>query len=316
MTEVNPEALVVLRASSVSSMVVSAPRFLRLAAGAALQEIFTAPPGTLKAIKEDGDAGLFGAGSVAWKVHAHPSAIVGGISSLIVQTLHPLAMAGVAEHSDYRSDPLGRLRRTVAFVAATTFGRAAQAEEAIAAVRRVHEHVKGVAPDGRPYDANDPDLLAWVHHVEVESLLLAYQRVGPGLSAGEADDYVREMARLGELMGARSPVTTARDLREWVLHHPEARATPEARSAVRFLARLPLPLAARPAYAVLFSAAASLVPWGWRMQLGLLVPGPVSGRLACEPAARALCAAMGWALGPSPALTGAAARVRRSRQPL
>ena len=154
------------------------------------------------------------------------------------------------------------------------------------------------------------------HHVEVESLLLAYQRVGPGLSAGEADDYVREMARLGELMGARSPVTSARELRDWVLHHPEARATPEARSAVRFLARLPLPLAARPAYAVLFCAAASLVPWGWRMQLGLLVPGPVSGRLACEPAARTLCAAMGWALGPSPALTGAAARARRSRQPL
>jgi uncharacterized protein (DUF2236 family) len=256
-----------------------------------------------------GDAGLFGPGSVAWKIHAHPSALVGGIRSLIVQTLHPLAMAAVAQHSDYRSDPLGRLQRTSAFVATTTFGTTAQAEEAVAAVRRVHEHVRGVAPDGRPYYANDPELLAWVHHVEVESFLLAYRRVGPGLSDADAERYVAEMARLGDLMGARPLFREVGPLREWVVHHPEAGATPEARRAVRFLTGLPLPLAARPAYAVLLGAAISLVPWRWRWPLGLLLPGPVTGRLLSEPVARALTSAMGWVLGPSPALANAGSRL-------
>jgi uncharacterized protein (DUF2236 family) len=282
----------------------------RRAAGGALREVFSAPPETLKALASAGDAGLFGPGSVAWKVHAHPAALVGGIRSLIVQTLHPLAMAGVADHSDYRSDPLGRLQRTSAFVAVTTYGSTAQAEEAVAAVRRVHEHVRGVAPDGRPYYANDPQLLAWVHHVEVESFLLAYRRVGPGLSDAEADRYVEEMARLGDLMGARPVLTKAGALHEWLRHHPLVRATPEARAAVRFLIGLPLPLAARPAYTVFLGAAIGLVPWRWRLPLGLWLPGPVAGRLVSEPAARALVTAMGWVLGPSPALASAGDRVR------
>jgi uncharacterized protein (DUF2236 family) len=289
-------------------MGITASSFARVIAGTALREVFSAPPGTLAAIAKPGDAGLFGPGSVAWEVHAHPSAVVGGIRSLIVQTLHPLVMAGVAEHSDYRSDPLGRLQRTAAFVATTTYGSTAQAERAVAEVRRLHGHVRGVAPDGRPYSANDPELLAWVHHVEVESFLLAYQRLGPGLSPADADRYVREMARLGELIGVRSPLMEARALSEWLLHHPEVRGSPEARAAVRFLVSLPLPLAARPAYAVLLSAAISLVPLPWRMQLGLLLPGPISGRLACEPAARGLLRAMRWAVGPSPALVNASAR--------
>lgn len=291
-------------------MSTAAPPLLRLAAGSALHQVFSAPPETLRAIGNGGDAGLFGPDSVAWRVHAHPSALVGGIRSLLVQTLHPLAMAGVDQHSDYRSSPIARLQGTVSYVATTTFGSTAQAREAVAAVRRVHEHVRGVAPDGRPYSANDPDLLAWVHHVEVESFLLAYEHTGPGLRAGDADRYVAEMARLGELIGVRSPLANAAALHNWVLHHPDVEVTPEARSAVRFLARLPLPLAARPAYTVLLSAAIGLIPLRWRLELGLLLPGPVTGRLACVPAARALCAAMGWALGPSPALMAATARVR------
>jgi uncharacterized protein (DUF2236 family) len=219
-------------------------------------------------------------------------------------------MAAVAEHSDYRSDPLGRLQRTSAFVATTTYGSTAQAEEAVAAVRRAHEHVRGTAPDGRAYYANDPELLAWVHHVEVESFLLAYRRVGPGLSDAEAERYVVEMAQLGDVMGARPLFREVGPLREWLAHHPEVGATPEARRAVRFLARLPVPLAARPAYAVLLGAAISLVPWRWRLPLGLLVPGPAAGPLISVPAARALTSAMGWVLGPSPALANAGSRMR------
>ncbi len=290
-------------------MVVDLQRLVRQAAGSSLREVFSAPRRTLDAIAGPGDEGLFGPGSVAWRVHAHPAALVGGIRSLIVQAMHPLAMAGVADHSSYRTDPLGRLQRTAAFVATTTYGSTAQAKAAVASVRRTHERVRGVAPDGRPYDANDPALLAWVHHVEVESFLLAHQRIGPGLTEADADQYVKEMARLGELMGARPVLTRWTELHEWVLHHPDVRASEQARSAVRFLAALPVPLAARPAYAVFLGAAMSLVPLPWRLQLHVPLPGPISGRYVSEPAARALAAAMGWALGPSPALANARARV-------
>lgn len=285
---------------------------LRQAGGGALRDIFSAPASTLDALREPGDPGLFGPGSVAWRLHAHPSAVVGGLRSLIVQTLHPLTMAGVAQHSDYRSDPLGRLKRTSAFVASTTYGSVAQAEAAIAAVRKIHERVQGVAPDGRPYHANDPELLAWVHHVEVDSFLVGYQRVGPGLSERDADRYVSEMAQVGDLIGARPVLTRAKPLHEWVRHHPEVRATPDARAAVRFLASLPLPVVAWPAYLIFFGAAASLVPWPWRLQLGLLLPGPVDGRLVSEPAARALIRAMPWVFGPPPIRSNAGARVARA----
>src|SRR5688500_9257071 len=110
-----------------------------------------------------GDFGLFGPGSAVWKVHSDPSMLIGGVRALMLQTLHPLAMAGVAKHSNYREDPFGRLHRTGAFLGATTFGTTATAERAIAQVRAIHPHVKGVAPDGRPYSADDPHLLAWVH---------------------------------------------------------------------------------------------------------------------------------------------------------
>ncbi len=234
--------------------------------------------------------------------------LVGGIRALIVQTVHPRAMAGVAEHSLYRTDPLGRLRRTAAFIATTTFGTTAEADDAVTKVRAIHDHVRGVGPDGRPYSANEPQLLAWVHHVEVQSFLLAYQRIGPGLSPDDADRYVREMARLGELLGVHDPITSASTLHSWVRDHPDQRVTADARRAVRFLLTPPLPLSARAPYAVLFAAAVSLVPLRQRLALGLLLPGPVTGRVAAEPAASALLGALGWSLGPSPALRRAQAR--------
>jgi uncharacterized protein (DUF2236 family) len=243
------------------------------------------------------------------------SSLVGGFRSLLVQTLHPLAIAGVAEHSNFRADPLGRLQRTAGFVAITTYGTTAEAEAAIARVRRVHEHVQGVAPDGRPYSANDPDLLAWVHHVEVQSFLVAYQRIGPGLSAREADRYVAEMARLGGRLGVEEPLTTVADLHEWVDNHPERLVTPSAREAVRFMLAPPLPLPLRAPYTVLLAGAISLIPMRARTQLGLWWLGPVSGRLACQPAARAMAAAMAWALGPSVPLARAEARLALGTRP-
>jgi uncharacterized protein (DUF2236 family) len=282
---------------------------MRSAASATMRRVFSTPPDDAGGAGDGGDVGLFGPESVTWRVHSHLSMLVGGIRALIVQTLDPLAMAAVADHSLYRSDPLGRLRRTAAFIASTTFGTTAEAEAAVARVRAIHDGVYGVAPDGRPYAANDPELLAWVHHVEVQSFLLAYQRIGPGLRPPDADRYVAEMARLGVLLGVVDPVTDALALDRWVHEHPEQRATAEARRAVRFLIAPPLPASARAPYTVLLAAAVSLVPLRPRLALGLVLPGPVTGRLACEPAASALLAALGWSLGPSPALRRAQARV-------
>jgi uncharacterized protein (DUF2236 family) len=282
---------------------------VRRAASATMRSVFATPPSDTNLAGSDKDAGLFGPDSVTWRVHSNLSMLVGGIRALIVQTLDPLAMAGVADHSLYRSDPLGRLRRTAAFIASTTFGTTAEAEAAVARVRAIHDTVQGVAPDGRPYAANDPDLLAWVHHVEVQSFLVAYQRVGPGLTPPDADQYVAEMARLGARLGVIDPVTDAVALGQWVRDHPDQRATTAARRAVRFLVAPPLPMSARAPYTVLFAAAVSLVPLRQRLALGLVLPGPVTGRLACEPAASALLAAAGWSLGPSPALRRAQARL-------
>lgn len=282
---------------------------LRARAGGSIRRVLVDPgePSAVSSVPSDDD-GLFGPGSVTWRVHGHMSALVGGIRSLLVQTLHPLAMAGVAQHSDYRQDSLRRLQRTARFVAVTTFGTTAEADKAIADVRRVHARVHGVAADGRHYHANDPELLAWVHHVEVESFLLAYQKLGPGLGSTDADRYVAEMAVLAEHMGVTRPVRTVAELRRWVQCHPEQKVTPEAREAVKFLLAPPLPAVARAPYAVIIAAAIGLVPLSQRAKLGLFLPGSLASRVAVAPAARLLVSAMGWAMGPSPAHANALSR--------
>ena len=145
-------------------------------------------------------------------------------------------MAGVAQHSTYRNDPLGRFERTAQFVNATTYGTTAEAEAAIAMVRRIHSKISGVAPDGRPYRADDPALLSWVHNVEVDSIMTAYRRFGPRVRAGEDDQYVAEMTRVGAAVGADDLPTTAQDLHLWVSRHPERNITAEARRAGALLA--------------------------------------------------------------------------------
>lgn len=245
------------------------------------------------------DPGLFGPDSVVWKVHADRSMLVGGVRALFLQTLHPLAMAGVAQHSAYREDPLGRLSRTGRFIVTTTYGTTPEAEASIAMVRRVHERVRGVASDGRPYAATDPALLAWVHNVEVESFLEAYRRYGPGLDADEADRYVAEMAFVGRSLGALDVPETRADLSEWIAGVPDLGMTREAREAVRFLVLPPLPAAVLPAYFVLASAAAGLLPLRSRLTLGLW-PVPFADPLVVRPATTTMLAALGWALGPPP----------------
>jgi uncharacterized protein (DUF2236 family) len=206
------------------------------------------------------------------KVHADSSMFVGGLRALLLQSLHPLAMAGVAGHSGYRSDPWGRLQRTSYFLAVTTFGITADAEQAVARVRDVHTRVRGKAPDGRPYSANDPHLLRWVHVAEVDSFLATYQRYGSEpLDAGERDGYVADAAVVARALGIDDPPETEAELAAQLqAYRPELQGTPEARAAARFLLlRPPLPVIARAPYAALASAAvASLPPWArWPLRL-------------------------------------------------
>ena len=151
-----------------------------------------------------GDDGLIASDSPAWAVHGDFSAMmVGGIAALLLQMLHPAALAGVWDFSRFRDDRLGRLRRTAQFVAATTYGSTVTAEAAIAQVRRVHDGVHGALPDGTAYSANDPALLTWVHAAEAYCFLAAYRRYrDPGIGAGDQDRYLADSAVVAERLGA------------------------------------------------------------------------------------------------------------------
>ena len=154
---------------------------------------------------------LFAPGSVVWRVHGDVgSMMVGGITSLLLQMLHPAVLAGVWDHSNFRQDMHGRLRRTARFISTTTYGEKQKAQAAIAAVRRVHDHVTGTLPDGTPYCANDPALLAWVHVTETTSFLDAWIRYGePLMSLADQDRYFAQIAVVGEALGA-DPVPRSR----------------------------------------------------------------------------------------------------------
>jgi uncharacterized protein (DUF2236 family) len=214
----------------------------------------------------------FAEGRPIRQVHADASMFVGGLRALLLQSLHPLALAGVAAHSGYRGDPWGRLQRTSYFLAVTTFGLTTDAEAAVARVRRVHERVRGVAPDGRAYAASDPHLLQWVHIAEVDSFLCTYQTYGRApLNRAEQDEYLADAACVAQALGVPDPPLTMAELRDQLeAYRPELRGTPEARAAARFmLIRPPLPLAARPAYAALAAAAVASLPAWARLPLRL-----------------------------------------------
>ena len=246
------------------------------------------------------DPGLFGPASSAWRVHADTSMFVGGLRALLLQTLHPLAMAGVADHSDYRHDPLGRLQRTAGYVGITTYGTTAEAKAMIARVRKIHTRVTGIAPDGRPYDARDPRLLGWVHVTEVDSFLAAYQRYGSRrLSPAECDEYLAQSAVIARRLGVVDPPVTVRMLRRQLGEfRAELHGTVEARDAARFLlVEPPLPLAARPPYLLLAAASVALLPaWTrWPLRLPFL---PVSEKLLVGPAGDALTGLIRWSMQP------------------
>jgi uncharacterized protein (DUF2236 family) len=232
-------------------------------------------PRWVNRIEEGSDPGFFGPGSAAWAVHGGLATMVAGIRALLLQTLHPGAMAGVHDWSRYREDPLGRLSGTIQWLVTVTFADTATARRESARVGKFHERVAGTYTDAagvlRPYSAGDPDLLTWVHIVFTDSFLACHTLWG-GPIPGGADGYVREWAQAGELVGVVDPPRSTAELtdalaayrRAGILQYDERVA-----EAVRFIRNPPLRRSMMPAYRVMFAGAVASIPPEYRELLGL-----------------------------------------------
>jgi uncharacterized protein (DUF2236 family) len=189
--------------------------------------------------EDPADEGFFGPASVTWRVAADLGRPVAGLRALMLQALHPLAMAGVDQHSNWRSDPVGRLAATSGYLATISFGDRAAAERAAARVRRVHEHITGTdTVTGRPYAASDPALLLWVHATLVESGLVAAEAFGTPLAPADGDRYVAEMTAAAELVGIPAGLAPASlgELESYLTAtRPELRCTPAATESMNYL---------------------------------------------------------------------------------
>ncbi len=217
-----------------------------------------------------GDPGLFGPASAVWRVHADfPGMLAGGLCALMLQTLHPLALAGVWDHSNFRSDLVGRLRRTTGFVAGTTYAARAQAEALIERVRRIHAGVRGMAADGRPYAAEDPALLTWVHVTEAYSFLQGFRRYAHmPLPAAAADRYYDEVRRIAEALGAQDvPASAAAVDAYFETARSELVLSERSRAVLGVLAgiRLPVPVAGLSRDFFLGAGMALLPDWARRL---------------------------------------------------
>ncbi|MET4901370.1 oxygenase MpaB family protein [Paenarthrobacter sp. CC6] len=287
-----------------------------------LQRTFTGtsgtPPEWVPRLAEGNDAGYHLPGSAVWAVHGHVATIVAGIRVLLMQALHPGALAGVYEHSGFQKDPLGRLANTVRWIFTVTYGSTEAAESATAVVRRIHERVRGTYVDGlgvqRPYAANDPELLRWVHVTYADSFLTANRIWGAAIPGG-ADAYVREWAAAGRLIGVQDPPLTeaqVRDELEGWYASGILRADDRLAETVSFIRHPPLSPLLKPGYRILFAAAVASLEPKYRELLGLqraqlgFVPLPVIT------AARVVLGMVRLALGPhGPSEQAARQRLQR-----
>jgi uncharacterized protein (DUF2236 family) len=217
--------------------------------------------------------------------------LVGGLGSLFFQMLHPHSMAGVAQHSRYKSDPRGRLLQTANFIGRTTYGSKTTAHADIRRVLAVHQAVRGVADDGETYFANDPHLLAWVHACEVSMFLRGYQNFGAlTLSTDDADTYVNEMSNLARDLGAENPPTSVQELDDRLeSYRPELRLSADALTARDFVTHGYMDTSAqRAVYRLLVDSALDLLT-PWARELLQMPNKPVRGRLFIRPATHAVC---------------------------
>jgi len=272
------------------------------------EEQYTDPPG---------DPGLFGPGSVTWRVHSDPAMVIGGLSALMLQALHPLALAGVFDHSNFKAHPLRRLSRTASFVRATTYGSTPVAHAVIDAVAGLHSRVVGVAPSGQAYSARDPELLRWVHVAEVSSFLRAHQRYHLHPVRGDdLDTYYAETAIVAELLGATEVPRTRDDVRAYFASvRPHLAVSERTRETLSFILQ---PVGTDPlsqsASRVLGLAAVGLLPRWARDLYGVGYP-PLVERTVVAPAAAALLITLRWAAHPNPILAQATARAAAAPLP-
>lgn len=224
-------------------------------------------------IAEGDDAGYFGPGSASWAVHGGLATIVAGIRALLMQTLHPGAMAGVHDWSRYREDPLGRLTGTIQWLITITFADTARARLESSRVGRFHDRVVGEYTDAtgrvRPYAAGDAQLLSWVHVVFTDAFLRSHEIWG-GPIPGGADRYVREWRVAGELIGVQGAPRSEAELRaQLAAFGPELKSDERVAEAVRFIRNPPLRRSMLPAYRILFAGAVASIPKEYRRMLGL-----------------------------------------------
>lgn len=238
----------------------------------------------------DDDLGLFGPGSVTWKVHAEPILLVAGLRSLYLQALHPRAVAAVAQNSDFRSDPWGRLLRTSQYVATTIYGTTAEAESAGRRLTALHARLRARDPvTAQEFRIDDPELLRWVHVAEVESFVSTARRAGLRLTDAEIDTYYTEQRRAAALVGldpAAVPGSAAAVEHYYRDVHAELRMTRDAAETAFFLTAPPVPRTlsrpvrlgltlgpARLAYFGIAGTAFGLLPsWARRLYGGLGLP--------------------------------------------
>ncbi len=249
-----------------------------------------------KPVQRDPD-GLFGPQSMVWRVHGDVTTMmVGGVTALLLQMLHPAVLAGVWDHSAFRQDMIGRLRRTARFIAVTSFGSREMAEAAIEKVRDVHTRVRGTLPDGTPYSADDPDLLAWVHVTEAVSFLHAWIRYAePAMRLADQDRYFDEFARVAEALGAtRVPRSRAEADALIAAMRPELVSNERTREVARLVLAQPSPsLAMQPIQTMTFQAAVDLLPDWARKMHGLSGPGLTTP--AVRLGTRGLAGTLRWA---------------------
>jgi len=239
----------------------------------------------------------FSESSPLYTVHSDSSMFIGGMRALLFQSLHPLAMAGVAQHSDYRGDPWGRLQRTADFVAATSFAPSDVAQRAVDIVVNVHKRVKGTASDGREYSASDPHLLRWVHVAEVDSFMRAHQAYGATpLDTAGYDAYVADMAVIARKLGVPAPPTSVQGLKDQIAQfRPELRGTTESRDAAKYLLLTPpLDLVARVPYSLIAAAAIAILPRWARADLQLPYL-PITEQLVVKPIGQIISSTIRWA---------------------
>lgn len=258
--------------------------------------------GAIDLTRPAGDDGLFGPHSVSWRVHGDfSSMMIGGTSALLMQMLHPGALAGVWDHSNFRQDMLGRLKRTAQFIAGTTYGATSEAERLIGRVRTIHDRVHGVLPDGTRYGANDPHLLTWIHVAETDSFLRAYLRYRePGLSRADQDRYFAENVVIAERLGAIDVPASRAAVDAYLIEiRPELRFDDRTATVRDALLQQPLPHPLLKGFGALTTTAAiDLLP-RWAQTMLDLRSGVPGNRIVARAGAQGMAQVLRWALAGS-----------------